>query len=122
MQQAGGQAANFFFKRQGRLMHNNEFQREMARRAMVRPDARQIRSEDGKKGSRKHHQNITVRKEDPYLWYFNKQPFLCTFGFDNAGDVVRELLKAKETKLGRISGLIKGYRKSAYGWSCEKIE
>lgn len=122
MQQLGGKAANQIFKRESRQMFDPKFQKEMSDRSMARPDAREIRSEGGKKGNRKRHQNVTVRKEDRYLWFFKGTEFLCTFGFDNGGDLCKELFKAKETKLARVSPLIKGQKKSLYGWSCQKID
>lgn len=121
MQKAGGQVVNLKFKREGRMMYNSEFQKEMAKRSIARPDAREIRSDAGKKGNRKRHQNRTVKKEDAYLWFFQKTPFLCTFGFDNGGDLCKELNRAQPTKLQRVWPLIKGHKKSLYGWSCEKI-
>lgn len=121
-QQAGGQAANRIFREEKRQMFDPEFQREMARRSIERPDARAIRSEGGKKGNRVRHQNVTVRKEDRYTWNFRAQPFLCTFGFDNGGDLLKELYKAQPTKLARVTPLIKGEKRSLHGWSYEKIE
>lgn len=123
MQQAGGQAVNKIFKEKKQRMHNQEFQKEMARRSMARPDARQIRSEGGKKVARVRHQNRTVRATDRFLWRFKGEDFLCTFGFDNAGDLCRELNLAKpEIFVGCLSGLLTGKRKTNRGWSCEKIE
>jgi len=119
-QQAGGQAVNRLLKQEGRVMHDPNFQKEMAARSRARPDALEIRSSAGKKGSRVRHRNVTVRQEDRYLWYFKNEPFLCTFGFDNAGDLLKELDKAKETPLLRVSPWIKGTKRSLYGWSCEK--
>lgn len=78
-QQAGGQAVNQIFKKEGRMMYDSSFQKEMAARSMARPDAYEIRSVAGKKGNRKRHQNVTVRKEDRYLWFFQNELFLCTF-------------------------------------------
>lgn len=121
-QQAGGQAVNKIFKKEGRLMHDPEFQKEMSKRSMARRDACQIRRKGGKIGNRKRHQNITVQKEDWILWFFQKEPFLCSFGFDNGGDLLRELFKAKETPLQRVSPLVKGTKKSLHGWSCQKIQ
>jgi hypothetical protein len=120
-QQAGGQAVNRLLKEKGSMMFDSSFQKEMAKRSMARPDARAIRSAGGKKGNQKRHQNVTVRKEDHYLWYFQNKPFLCTYGFDNGGDLLRELFKAKETPLLRVTPLIKGEKCSLHGWSCEKL-
>lgn len=120
-QQAGGQAVNRIFKKESRLMHDPVFQKEMAKKSMARLDARQIRSSAGKIGNRKRHQNVTVLLLDHYLWFFQNEPFLCTFGFDNGGDLLRELFKAKETRLQRVTPLIKGEKRSLHGWSCQKI-
>jgi len=120
-QQAGGQAVNRLFKEEGRLMHDPNFQKEMAKRSMARPDAREIRSIAGKIGNRKRHQNVTVRKEDRYLWFFRNKPLFCTFGFENGGDILRELSKVKQTPLQRVTPLIKGEKRSLHGWSCQKL-
>jgi hypothetical protein len=120
-QQAGGQAVNRIFREQGRMMYDPVWQQEQARKSMARPDALQIRSEAGKKGNRTRHQNVTVRKEDRYLWCYKNEPFLCTFGFDNGGDLLQELFKAKETPLLRVTPLVKGWKRSLHGWSCEKL-
>lgn len=121
MQQTGGQIANIKFKEEGRLMHDPKWQSEMGERSMARPDALSIRSKGGKLGNRKRHQNRTVRFEDRYLWFVEGKPFLCTFGFDNGGDLLRTLHQARPTKLQRISPLITGQKKSLHGWSCQKI-
>lgn len=122
MQQAGGQAVNAQFKKEGRLMHNREWQKEMARRSMARPDALETRSRGGKTASQKRHKDRIVRVEDRYLWYVNGNAFMCTFGFDNSGDLLRALNEARPTPPQRVSPLISGYRKKLYGWSCKKLD
>jgi hypothetical protein len=122
MQQAGGQATNAILRSQGRIMHDPNWQREMAARSMARPDAREIRSAAGKKGIRTRHANRTVVIEDKYLWKVNDIPFLCTFNINNGGDLLRELHKARPTPLQRTAQLINGSKKRLHGWSCEKIE
>lgn len=121
-QQAGGQAANVIFKKEGRNMHDPEWQKEMAARSMARPDAREIRSVGGKIGNRISRSNKTVFLDDKYLWKVDDFPFLCTFGLNNGGDVLRELYKARPTPLQRVSPLLNGSKKKLHGWSCEKIE
>ena len=61
MQQAGGQAVNIQFKREGRLMHDPIWQKEMAAKSMCRPDAFLIRSIGGKKGSLVRNKNRVVK-------------------------------------------------------------
>jgi hypothetical protein len=121
MQQAGGQAVNVILKAEERCMHSRDFQLEMARRSMANSNAREVRSQGGKKGARVRHTNRTVRVEDRFEWSYKKTPLFCTFGFDYAGDLVNELHKVQQTKLTRITGLVKGDRKTTYGWSCKKI-
>nr|QQY84810.1 hypothetical protein [Chaetophora lobata] len=62
MQQAGGQASNAILRSQGRIMHDPNWQKEMAARSMARLDARKIRSVAGKKGIRTRHANRTIVK------------------------------------------------------------
>lgn len=122
MQQAGGQAVNLKYKEEGRFMHNSDWQKEMAKRSMSRSDALQIRSEGGKKGGRKRHENRVVRMEDRYEWLVEGQPFLCTFNFNSGGDLLRALQAARPTNLQRVSPLLNGERARLHGWSCRKIE
>lgn len=122
MQREEGRAVNVKLKEEGRLMHDQNWQCDMAKRSMARPDALEIRSQAGQKGSKVRHQNRIISKKDRYLWFFRGEAFLCTFGFDNGGDLTRELNKAKGTKLLRVSPLIRGERKSLHGWSCECIK
>lgn len=122
MQQAGGQAVNVQFKNEKRLMHDPAYQLEMARRSMARTDALETRSQGGKKGGKKRQANRILRVEDRYEWSFNDQPFLCTFGLNSGGDVLRILNAAQGTNLTRASQLITGKRKRLYGWSCRKLE
>lgn len=122
MQQAGGQAVNVKFKKEGKLMHDPEYQREMARRSMARADALEIRSQGGKKGGKKRQANRILRIEDRYEWSFQGVPFLCTFHLNSGGDVLRILNAAQPTNLTRVSQLITGEWKRLYGWSCRKLE
>lgn len=121
MQQAGGQAANSQFRRDGRLMHDPVWQKEMARRSMARPDALETRSAGGKVGGRKRNENRIIHHEDRYEWSVDGTPFLCTFGFNSGGDLLRALNEARPTKLQRVSQLINGTRARLNGWSCKKL-
>ncbi|MCU0350730.1 MAG: hypothetical protein MUF43_07870 [Flavobacterium sp.] len=121
MQQAGGQAVNIQFKREGRLMHDSAWQKEMAARSMSRPDALLIRSIGGKKGSQVRNKNRVVKIEDKFLWKVKGIPFMCTFNFDQTTELLQELHRARPTKIQRISPLINGNKASLNGWSVEKI-
>lgn len=122
MQQAGGQAVNVKLKKEGRLMHDPQWQKEMAKRSMEKDNAKQTRSEGGKKGGRKRHENRILRVEDRYEWSVDDKPFLCTFNFNFGSDLLNDLQAARPTNLQRVSPLITGQRKKLYGWSCKKIE
>lgn len=123
LQRLGGKAANEGFKARGELFYNSEYQREMARRSMERPDALEIRSAAGKQGARKSRETASVVKEtDRFEWSYEGQPIVCTFGFNHAGDLLEALQKVKDTKMKRVWFLVTGARKNMYGWSCTKIE
>lgn len=121
MQQSGGQAVNIQLKREGRLMHDSAWQKEMARRSMARPDALEIRSVAGKKASVVRNKNRVITSEDKLLWKVNNVEFMCTFNFDQTTELLEELSKARATKLQRVSPLISGKKASLHGWSVEKI-
>lgn len=123
LQKLGGQAANKRFKARGELFHNPEYQREMARRSMERPDALEIRSAAGKQGARKSRETASVVKEtDRFEWSYKDQPIVCTFGFNHAGDLLEALQKVQVTEMKKVWFLVTGARKKMYGWSCTKIE
>jgi len=119
----GAQTTHKLLKLQNRHFWNSEFQKEMAARSMARPDARHLLREGGKIGGRNRNLYRVIRPTDRYLFYYKNQPVFCVFNCQTGGDVVKilENYSEKEKYPKRISVLLNGSRKSAYGWSCEKI-
>lgn len=58
-----------------------------------------------------------------FTFYYKNNPALCVFNCQTGGDIVRILQSypEKEKYPYRVSGLLKGTKKSLHGWSCEKI-
>ena len=127
MQTLGGQAVNVIFRREGDMMFNKEYQKEMAARSMARPDALEIRSKGGKKGAITRNTNRVISVTDRYLWRVDGKEFMCTFGFDQGKVLCDFLNEVRPTKLTRISPLLgtpetnKTWRRSSHGWSAEKF-
>ena len=121
MLRAGAEATNELMKRQGRTVFNINWQKEMGRRSMALPNALETRSKGGKTSMKNQNTGRIIRKEQRHLWSYNGQPFLCTFNFDLTSELLLLLNKAKPSKLKRISPLLKGTRRTAYGWSVQEI-
>jgi hypothetical protein len=62
-----------------------------------------------------------MKKEDRFAFCFEGQPVLCVFNCETGTDVLEILNQYKLTPLERVSPLLTGKRKNAYGWSCKKI-
>lgn len=126
-QQAGALATNELMRERGATVYDQEWQREMARRSMARPDARQIRSAGGVIGGRNTNIGRAINTSHRYLFKRSvdtggpAQDFLCIFNCETGGDVVRELNKAVPTNLTRATPLLRGSRDLAYGWSCIRL-
>jgi hypothetical protein len=119
--QAGARATNELMRSQQRTVFNQEFQIEMGRRSLSRPDALETRSRGGRLGGRNRNIGRAIRPEDRYLFYRNGPEFLCIFNCSTGGDVLKELNKAVPTNLQRATQLLNGSRKNLNGWSCKKL-
>lgn len=113
---------------------NPDVAKKAAQASMARPDAIQIRSEAGKKGGRNRQANRIISPEDKYTWYHNPdrmgsgtqtkesgEPKFCTFNCSTGGEIVEILKKYYPCDIERISDVLTGKRKSAFGFSAEKM-
>lgn len=66
--QAGGHATQRLLRARGSEFYDRDYQREMARRSMARPDALEIRSAGGKVGGRNTQIGRAIKKEDRYVF------------------------------------------------------
>lgn len=119
--QAGARAVNEIERAKGSTVFNNEFQKEMARRSLARPDALEIRSKGGRIGGKTRNKGIAIQKTDRYVFSYNNTPALCILNCETGGDVLEMLHTFKKTPLERATPLLNGSRKTLYGWSCEKF-
>lgn len=119
---AGAYASHKVQKDQEKTLWNPKFQKEMAQRSINKKNALKVRSEGGTIGGRNRNIGRVITKEDRYQFSFKGVPVLCTLFCETGGDVLAELKKFNATKIQRISPLLKGERKIAYDWSCQKIE
>jgi hypothetical protein len=101
---------------------NSQFQKEMATRSLNLPNALEIRSEGGRKGGHTRNLDRVIKEDDCYIFFFKSEPVLCIFNCRTGGEVLMQLNEVEKTKLTRVTSLLNGSRKSAYGWSCQKIE
>lgn len=120
--QLGAYASHKVQKESKKSFWNVEQQKENARKSMSRPDALQTRSKGGKKGGRIKSLDVVISKDQGYLFYFEGFPLICILNCETGGDVLNELNKIKPTNMIRVSPLLTGKRKYAYGWSCQRIK
>ena len=113
----------------------SEIGRKGAKASLARPDAIEIRREAGKVGGAKRHTGNIVGEGDKIVWYYNPErvgsgtqtsdpgeAVCCTFNCETGGQIVQSLNSIYPSNLTRISPVLTGERKSAYGWSCERID
>lgn len=118
---AGGFATQQILRQEGRTVYDQNWQREMAQRSMQRPDALQIRSEGGRRGGRQRNINRIINKNQRFLFKWQGKPCLCIINCETGGEVLEQLQLAHPTNIERVTALLNGTRKYAYGWSCEPI-
>lgn len=115
---AGANAVHKIHESVGSFFWSRDFQKEQARKANLNPNIRQIRSVGGKKGAKNANLNRVLTKNERYLFSLNDQPFLCIFGYEDTTELIDLLNSISPSNLNRISPLLTGTRKKAYGWSC----
>jgi hypothetical protein len=120
--QAGAEATHKILKEKDAHFWSRDFQVKQARKSMAKEDALAIRRKAGEIGGRNKSLDIAIRKEDRILFSFNGEECLCIFNCQTGGDICRELNKVIPTKIQRVTPLLTGERKYAYGWTCKKID
>jgi hypothetical protein len=123
----GAKASHKVQQAHGKNMWNNEFQKEMAKRSLAKPDALETRSKGGKIGGKKRNEGIAIKPHERYIFFYKKEPILCVLNCSTGGDVVAEIKKfesitGQTTKLSRATNLLSGERNSLYDWSCMKLD
>ena len=73
----GAQASHAVQEKTQQQFWNSDFQIEMARRSMGRPDARQIRSVGGKKGGITAKLNIAIQAHERFVFSYKNREIVC---------------------------------------------
>ena len=101
---------------------NSDFQKEMSARSVKSEHAIKMRSIGGKVGGKSRNKNIAITNKDKYVFSFNNVETICIINCQTGGEVLEELQKIVSNKnFKRVTPLLKGERKNAYGWSCVKF-
>lgn len=100
---AGAEATHALLKARGSNFWSPEFQTILASRSMQKKDALLTRSKGGKKGGRTRNLNIAIKKEDRYLFFYDKKQYVCVFNCETGGDVCRILNAAVPSNLKRAT-------------------
>lgn len=79
-------------KKKGQIF-SIEHQKKAAHISLKRHDAREIRSQAGKKGGRKTQENRIIKAEDKYIFFYENKEVFCTFNCKTGQDVLNELHK-----------------------------
>ena len=124
--QLGAKATHALLKARGENRWNSDYQRNLARQSIDKDNGG--RSRGGKKAGKKRWANYTLSPKDKYLFYYqetpnsNKQVVVCIFNCSDGTQVLDILNSIKPNhKFIRVSPILSGKRKSAYGWSCIKL-
>ncbi len=101
---------------------NRDHQIAAARASMLHPDALEIRPRGGQVGGKNAKRNIAIQPSQRFCFSFHNQERVCIFGCD-LGSTVVQILNTIEpnTGLARVTLLLSGKRRSAYGWICQEI-
>lgn len=118
----GACATNNLMRERGLNFWDNNYQREMARRSMNRPDAIQIRKKAGQLGGVRTKTGVAIKKNHKYVFFRENKPVLCIINCDLGSQVLIELNKFHKTPLQRTSQLLNRTKKTLHGWSCKKIK
>lgn len=116
--QLGAKATHQIQKEKYQTFYNSDFQKNMAKRSLARPDALEIRSKGGKIGGTKCHLDRAIKAHQCFVFSYQSKEVLCIFNCRTGGQVLEQLNQYKKTSLQRVTPLIKGVRQSLNGWSC----
>jgi hypothetical protein len=75
--QLGAEATHRIQKEQNKTFFNSEFQKEMSRRSLDRPDALKIRSKGGKVGGTNRNLDRVIMTNDRYVFSYENVEVLC---------------------------------------------
>ena len=117
----GACATNNLMRERGLNFWDNNYQREMARRSMNRPDAIQIRKKAGQLGGVRTKTGVAIKKNHKYVFFRENEPVLCIINCDLGSQVLIELNKFHKTPLQRTSQLLNRTKKTLHGWSCIQL-
>jgi hypothetical protein len=118
----GAKASHKAQKKRKKQFWDPDFQIEMARRSINKPDAREVRSAGGKKGGITAKLNIAIKAHERFVFSYEGNEIVCVMNCQTGTEVLRVLQAIQPTtKLSRATALLKGSRKSLYGWSCHKL-
>lgn len=117
----GAEATHKLMRERGQTFWSSDYQKEMSRRSLSRPDAIETRRKGGRVGGINVHLNIAIKKTNKYVFSYNGIPVLCIINCNLGTHVIDELNKHQPTKIARVSPLLNGSRKTAYGWSCVRL-
>ena len=122
-QKAGAYASHLVQQLNETGFWDKKAQRERAFRSLDKADARETRSRGGKIAGAKRWKDVAIQKDKRYVFSHEGKELLCILNCETGGDVVRELDRCiPNTGIQRVTPLLNGSRKTASGWSCQKIE
>jgi len=126
-QKLGAEASHKVQQAHGKTMWSDEFQKEMAKRSLAKPDASETRSKGGRIGGRRRNEGIAIKPHERYVFLYKEKPILCVLNCSTGGDVLAEIKKFESitgqvTNLSRVTNLLSGDRNSLNGWSCMKLD
>ena len=119
--QLGAWASHNVQEENERQFWNQEFQKEMARRSMARPDALLIRSVGGQIGGKTTKLYVAIKPHERFTFLYKGEAKVSLFNCSLGSQVLEVLNAVQPSKLQRATPLLNGSRQNLNGWSCVRL-
>lgn len=119
--QAGACASHSVQRDAPKNFWNPDFQAEMGRRSLAKPDALKSRSIVGHKGGLKTKQGVAIQPHHRSTFSYEEKEVVRFLNCQTGQEVLDILQKIAPTKIQRVSPLLNGTRSSSYGWPCKRF-
>ena len=93
LRRIGAQKTHTLLRKRKKHFWNSKFQKEMARRSLLRPDSLKTRSLGGQKGGYRIQKDKILNSKNRFLFHHQSGIEVCVFNCQTGGDVLREIQK-----------------------------
>lgn len=119
--QAGAYASHKVQRDAGRHFWNPDFQAEMGRRSLAKPDAKLVRSIGGRKGGITTKRGVAIQPHHRYTFSYEGNEVVSVLNCQTGQEVLEILQQIVPTTIQRVTPLLNGTRSSSHGWTCKRL-